>query len=133
MMMFPNHYTPKDQTQTFCTPASFVSVNEEERNNHQPTRFLPRNINFVPTQDDNDPNPVGTTRLSMTRMDFFKRRLASTEKSKYRKPSSKIKAQRYNERVDKLLCQAIRLASFNDDNIDIKTTQKCLMLLKGYL
>ena len=63
--------TPNDQTQTFRTPASFVSVDEEEQNNHQPTRVLPRNIKFIPTQDDNNPNPVGTTRLFMTRMDIF--------------------------------------------------------------
>ena len=72
--VFQPPYTPNDHTQTSCTPASFFSADEEEQNNDQPSRFLPRNINFVPTQHDNN----RTTRLSMTRVDIFKQMLAST-------------------------------------------------------
>ena len=59
-------------------------------------------------------------RPSMTRMDVFKRRLASTEKSIYKKICTRIKPRQYNDCVDKLLCQAIRIAGFNDNNINMK-------------
>ena len=68
----------------------------------------------------NSHRPIQAPQTSMTRMDVFKQRLASTEKTKYKKTSTRIKPRQYNERVDKLLYQAIRIAGFYDGNIIMK-------------
>ena len=79
----PPALTPHDDRINFCTPASFVSVDEEEINNHQPTRVSPRNINFVQDQGA-EGRPIQAPQPSMTRMDVFKRRLAPVRRSQHK-------------------------------------------------